>query len=339
MTTKLKESYIKRNEVEFKLKFRTISDLLRYHASERPDKMAYVFLSADGSSETFSWKEVYNKSMEIAKSLVEFGVKRNELVAISIRACPDWLFVNFGISLAGAIPVGVSFTYKDGSDVVTLMERLERCSTLFLDPGLDNETWNIFKKIIDSFDKTGNLKSQKMPSLKRIVCLHEPKDIEILTLDKLKHLAKDSTQLPTISENDIVYIFQTSGSTGVPKVVAHTHKSLSYLGYHFHHIGIRPEDRYYNDRPFQWLGGYPCNIYIGETRVTRSRMGKNPNDETEYLYKMIMQEKCTILGTLPAVVSEFMLKEVCRIKNGINSDNRSIKVSISFEMDQFIHCI
>ena len=311
MSTKLKESYVKSDEEEYKLKYRTIPDLLRYHASERPSKAAYVFLSADGSREIITWKEVYDKSMEIAKSLVEFGVKRQELVAISLRACPDWLFVNFGISLAGAIPVGVSFTYKDGNDVVALMHRLKTCSTLFLDPGPENETWDIFLQLTDTLDIDGHMKSQKLPSLKRLVCLHKPTDdAEVLTLDELKHLAKDGIELPAVSEDDIVYIFQTSGSTGVPKVIAHTHKSLSHWGHYFHHIGLRPDDRYYNDRPFQWFGGFPKNIYIGETRVTRSRMGVNPDNETEFVYKMIIQEKCTALATLPATVSELMLKEV-----------------------------
>ena len=170
MATKLKDSYVKGNEAKYRLKYRTIPDLLRYHSSERPDKAAYVFLSADGTSESITWKEVYDKSMEIAKSLVEFGVKRNEVVAISFRACPDWLFVNFGILLTGAIPVGVAFTYKDGIDVIALMERLEKCSTIFLDPGQNNEIWDIFIKIIDAFDKYGNLKSQQMHSLKQMVC-------------------------------------------------------------------------------------------------------------------------------------------------------------------------
>lgn len=315
MTAKLKESYVRSSEVEYKLKYRTLPDLLRYHASERPDKTAYVFLSADGSSETFTWEEVYNKSSEIAKSLVEFGVKRNELIAIAFRACPDWLFVNFGISLASAIPVGVSFTYKDGSDVVALMERLETCSTMFLDPGDDNETWDILMKITDTFDKTGSIESKKMPSLKRLVCLYKPSASEVFTLGELKRLAKDSAQLPIVSEDDIAYIFQTSGSTGVPKVIAHTHKSLSHWGHYFHYIGLRPDDRYYNDRPFQWFGGYPKNIYIGETRVTRSRMGKNPDNETEFVYKMILQEKCTAFATLPAIISDLMLREVFLIRN------------------------
>ena len=76
---------------------------------------------------------------------------------------------------------------------------------------------------------------------------------------------------------------------------------------------MRPDDRYYNDRPFQWIGGYPTNIYIVETRVTRSRMGKNTDNEVEYVYKMILQERCTVLGTLPSVICEFMLKEVCLV--------------------------
>ena len=77
---------------------------------------------------------MYEESNRVTQSLTRMGIRRNEIVAISFRAFPDWLFVNFGIMLAGAIPIGVSFTYTDGSDVIAPLQRLETYSAMFLHP-------------------------------------------------------------------------------------------------------------------------------------------------------------------------------------------------------------
>ena len=304
-------SYCKCEGNELKLKLSRIPELLRYRAGVTPDKTAFVFLSTQARRETFTWREIYDHSYQCAKSLVEFGIKQKDIVAIAFRTSPEWLFVNFGSILAGAIPMGISFTYKDGSDVIALMSRLQTCSALFLDPGEDNDIWNIFKKLIDTCDKDGNLKSAKIPSLSRLVCLHEPEESRnTLTLDKLRTLANDDTQLPEVAEDDVVGLFQTSGSTGVPKIIVHTHRSLSYFAHYNTGIGLIEEDVLFNDRPFNWLGGYPKNIFTGETRVTRSGNCKVPEDLAQFIHNAVLQERCTFLFSLPPLLYDILQKGV-----------------------------
>ena len=296
-------------------KYRTVPDVLRHHSTERPNKTAFVFLSSEGARKAITWKELYVKSVQMAKSLVELGVKRNELVAISVRDSPEWLFIHYGIVMAGAIPFGLSFMSPDGSDVITLLQRLEKCSSIFLDPGPNNYSWNIFKTIVERIDGKGNLKLHKITSLRYCVCLFKPNnETNVLSLAEFENMAKEYTQLPNINEDDTLVLFQSSGSTGVPKVIAHTHKSLSHCVRFFTLSGLTGEDDdvIYNGLPFRWMGGYMWNMYHGETRVTRSGMCKMPDDMSEFVYNAILQEKVTLLFTLLSFVAELMQRKVSK---------------------------
>ena len=311
MAVKYSESYINSILDEDELDFRTIPELLQHHATVSPNKAAFVFLSTETDRITVSWQEVFEKSQQFARATVQLGVKPKEIVAICYRTCPEWIFTNFGVIMAGAVPISLSFTYEDGSDVIAMMKLLANCAAIFIDPGLNDGTWNIFKKIIDRFDKNGNLVSSQMPSLRYMASLFAPADSEnILTFDELIKQSKVSTPLPKIHSEDIIGLFQTSGSTGMPKVIAHTHKFYNYLGLSSQYLESGPDEIIYNDRPFSWLGGYPDNMYQGETRVTRSGMCKAPESSTDYLYNVIMQERCSSIVLLPARIEEMMQMEV-----------------------------
>ena len=311
---KYENSYAKGSGNFTEEKYRTVPDVLRHQATVRPNKTAFVFLSTDAARQAITWKEVYEKSVKVAKALVELGVKRTELVAISVRDSPEWLYIHYGIILAGAIPFGLSFMAPDGSDVIKLLQRLETCSVIFLDPGPSDGAWNIFKTLVESFDGKGNLKVPKVPSLRHCVCMFTHNDIEtnVLSLSEFESMAKDDTQLPTINEDDIQVLFQSSGSTGVPKVIAHTHKSLSHCARYFKLTGLtgKDDDVIYNGLPLRWMGGYLWNMYHGETRVTRSGMSKMPDNMSEFVYNAILEEKVTFLFTLFSFVAELMERKV-----------------------------
>ena len=313
MTEKYCQSYAKGKEDVYEPKYHTVPEFLRHHSKVRPDKTAFVFLSTDGPRQTVIWKEVYTKSVQMAKSLVELGVKRKELVAISVRDSPEWLFIHYGIIMAGAIPFGLSFMTPDGSDVAALLKRVENCRAIFLDPGPNNYSWNIFKTFVESMDGNGNVTSSKITSLRYCVCMFKPNDAtNVLSLSELETMAKEDTQLPTIHDDDIQILFQSSGSTGVPKVIAHTHKSLINSVRFFKLAGMTGDDDdvIYNGLPFRWMGGYIWNVYNGETRVTRSGLCKIPDNMSEFVFNAILQENVTVTFTLLSFVDALMKREV-----------------------------
>ena len=294
------------------IKLETIPDYLFHHYTNHPDREAFVFAHTNGSRTAVSFGQLYEKATILAKSFLALGVKKSEVIAVNLRSCPEWLFATFGAILAGARPISLSFTYTDGNDVIAMMKKLEICSTIVLDPVEDVETWKIFQKLVNEYDEKGHVQSDLMPYLKYLICRQRPIDENnVLTIEDMMTWTHRDITLPTVKPEDIVAIFQTSGSTGVPKTITHTSASiisgLTTLTDDF------PEDTFsviINDRPFSWAGGFPWSVVSGETRVTRYGYSEEPKHLVEFLVNVIKRENCTTLLALPPLLYSFIQKQV-----------------------------
>ncbi|XP_060601513.1 uncharacterized protein LOC132754818 [Ruditapes philippinarum] len=311
MANDLIDSYVKIIvEDDIHSEFLTIVDCLKHYANTQSETEAFVFVSTDGSRQSVTWSELYNKSKAVAKSFMRLGVRKMEVIAINIRNSPEWLYANFGAIIAGAIPISVSFTYVDGSDLVALMEKLQTCSLLVIDPGLLNVNWDIITRIIDTYGENGTVKSVQIPYLRYLIGFSfDDVDAHVLKFDDLIQDIDSDICLPSLSSKDTVSLFQTSGSTGVPKVVAHTHetflkgitaKLVEYMD---------PKYKQFNDRPFAWIAGYPLSIITGQTRVVISGFCKPPDDRVSFMIDLIQRERCSSVFALPPLMHEIIKRQ------------------------------
>ena len=294
---------------------RTIPDILKLHYEDRPEKEAIVFAHTDGTREPITYKDIYKYSSNVAKSYLSLGVKPSEIIAITMRPCPQWLYAAFGAMIAGARPIGLSFTYKDGSDVIAAMKKLRTCSAIILDPGAADENWNVFLKLVNSYDDKGNVQSDQMPYLRYLI-YHDRSERQtpnVLTMEQLMKWNNLDITLPDLKPDDIAVMFQTSGSTGVPKAVVHTHRSIinavSSPADDLKWV-YSPSGPLFNDRPFTWLGGFPLTVISGTTRVTRCGYCYPPEDHIGFLIEVIQREKCTCLLALPGMLNMFLERQV-----------------------------
>ena len=304
-------------------KLNTVPDYLHFRYKNHPDRNAYVFAHTDGSRTIVTFGQLYENANALAKSFLKLGVKKSEFIANNLRSCPEWLYVTFGAILAGARPISLAFTYTDGSDVIAMMKKLETCSAIVLDPAEDIHTWKIFQKLVTKYDTKGQVQSDLMPYLKYLICRNKPVDEgNVLIIDEMLNWKSGEVTLPTIYPEDIVALFQTSGSTGVPKAVAHTNRS--FIGCIKGFTRQYSEDEIsimFNDRPFTWLGGFPWNVVTGETRVTRFGYSEPPTDWIEFLINVVRNERCTFLVALPPLLNSFMERQVSLtikcVENGV----------------------
>jgi len=213
--------------------------------------------------------------------------------------------------IAGIIPVGISFTYADGSDVVATMQRLQTCSLLLVDPGEENENWKVLEKLVDTYSSDGSVRSKQMPYLRYLIG-HE-KDTSVMkgvrTLTSLLEDDVDGIAIEAMPNDPITFLFQTSGSTGTPKLIAIKQKTT--LLYKALSTSQTHPSKFFNDRPFTWSGGFPSEPIFGGTRVTFTGFSAHGVGRFEAIVKAINTERCTKMLAFPPFILEMNQKKVC----------------------------
>ncbi|XP_060581019.1 acetyl-coenzyme A synthetase-like, partial [Ruditapes philippinarum] len=313
MEEKFTRSYIKVDGPRGTLKHQTFPEVMKHYAETKPDGESVVFVSTDGTREYVTWLQLYQRSQIMAKSLIKMGIQRHEIVAVNVRCCPEWLYATFGAMMAGAIPVSISFTYTDGSDLIALMKKMETCSLLILDPGADSINWNILRKLLDEYKADGRTKSKKMPYLRYILGVRFDGHPDASYVNDIWNLLAEDhpdVELPVIKPEDLTGLFQTSGSTGVPKLVAHVQRSSFKAVCKLDTLELlNPKYILFNDRPFNWGGGYPASILTGQTRVTFSEFCNPPKDRLSFMIDVIVKEKCSMIFALPPLMHELIKRQ------------------------------
>lgn len=282
--------------------YQSIPDRLRDIAKQYPDREAIVFLTTTGKRNVIKYQELYDQAKCFARGLIEVGIKKNDVIGISNKNCVEWEISTLGAQMAGAIPLHFFFKRLDGSDVLETLHGIPQCTTLIIDPGNGDINIDICENLLSSFDPgvSGSVSSDTLVDMRKVLLLvpSEKKGTKCSTISDLIKLGKSSNcELPQISPDDNAAIFLTSGSTGIPKAVPQTHISLIRSGMDFgKYMDLVPGDRHYNDRPFSWLGGYPCAFLVHmTTRITASDIMalKTIDDINVFTVKSLETENCT----------------------------------------------
>jgi len=192
--------------------------MIRAKSSEYGALVAMSF-KADGAWKNITYSELGGYIENLAKGLLELGVKAGERVGIMAPNSPEWAIADFAIQSVGAITVPIYATNTSGqAEYITEDAGLK---VMFVGGAEEHEKVSPFAP---------------KSSLEKIVVLHgAPSEHSENTLTYSELLAKGSESsrdgeiddiLQGISVDDIATIIYTSGTTGEPKGVMLTHANF-----------------------------------------------------------------------------------------------------------------
>lgn len=277
--------------------------LLAKRAFLNPNTEAFVNAN---SGERLSFEALNARCNQLAQALLADGVKKEERIGILLMNSSEFVETYFACAKIGAVAVPLNWRLvPDELEFILKDSGTERL--VFGEEFLDNVI-----ELESRGDKT-DIKQwlQVSPS---------STPIESFATDYRAFRDAADTAEPEIraSEDDMMYIMYTSGTTGLPKGVVHTHNSaiwavLTIAATMYAHEG----DRYLNPLPMFHVGALTpltISIYQGVTSVVMSSF------DPKLAWEIIAQEKVTTGLMVPAMLN-FMLQ----IPGHENYDRSSVR--------------
>lgn len=186
----------------------------------------------------WTWAELKSHVDHHARALIGIGVTPGTRIGIWAPNCWQWCVTQFATAKIGAILVNINPAYRSSELEYVLSQ--SGCSWLISAQAFKNSDYHeIIRQAIPELANTlpGNLKLERLPSLRGIITLADHAPSGLMTWDKLQTHAEQVGQreLDSISAglqfDDPINIQYTSGTTGFPKGATLSHHNILNNGY------------------------------------------------------------------------------------------------------------
>jgi long-chain acyl-CoA synthetase len=203
---------------------RTFCDLLAQTAAERGDDPAFSDRDDDGPWQTITWAQARRQALELAAGLADLGLQPGERVALMLPNRVEHVLADLGVVHAGG--VSVTFYSTLAADQVGYVASDCDARIAVLDGAAELARW---QPVLD-----------RLPGLKKIIVRDAavcPSSDMYLTWADFAALGRSryaaaaeevARRVTAISPDDPVTVLYTSGTTGNPKGVVTTHRSVLY---------------------------------------------------------------------------------------------------------------
>ena len=219
----------------------TLGGFIAEIAERYPDNEAVVYRDCSGVDHSWSYVQLYEGSVRVARSLLACGVTKDARVGILCTNRPEWLLSIFGAALAGAVGVAIStFSTRRElehqlkiADVEILLMEAEIASHNFV-----ADLNEMCPELAQA--NPGRLYSPQFPFLRRIVVIDS--NSNTAAIENWDRFLEHGASIPetmvaatssSVSEVDNGLVFFSSGSTAMPKAILQRHRAASLQCWRF----------------------------------------------------------------------------------------------------------
>ena len=273
---------------------------------QTPNKIAYHFISENGIETKLSYCELNSKVSKLANGLKSLGVKKGDIIAIYLPMIEEAIVSILAAAKIGAIQTIIFSGYSSES----LQIRLQDCHAkiLLTSDGFNRKGKDVSQKTtIESAIIDTDIEKIIMVSYMGIDQYEKSEKIQFY--DELVSNQSDSCDTEIMDSEDPLFILYTSGTTGKPKGVIHTHGGFSVFAGHqaSYLVDIHQNDTLFWPADVGWITGLVWNVYglliMGASAIIYDGALDYPTEDR--IWQILSKHNATIFGISPTAVRLF----------------------------------
>ena len=256
---------------------------LTQRACLSPDLEAFV---EPATNTRVTYRELNSRINRCASAMATLGLQPGDRIALLMQNCLEFLDLFYGAAKLGIV-------------VVPLNTRLTPSELSFILS--DSGTKALFYGAECAELRSGIKTSKDHPlSIESWVQVHAGGGADH-SLDALLAQASDAEPEVTHGGDDNLFIMYTSGTTGLPKGVVHTHSTISWAAMSWvATMDVRYQDRLLLPLPMFHVAALTSVI---SSAVRGSTVVSMPNFDPLSVWALIKDERVTTAGSVPAILN------------------------------------
>lgn len=271
----------------------TTSSILNYVESEYGDREIISYCEKD-TVFRYNYKEFAIRVKQLANNLISKGVKQGDRVATLAWNTHRHMELYYAISGIGAICHTINPRYST-EQIRYIVENAGDVALYF-----DSE-----------FSDSAQMLSQADLGIKHFICLSQlqkPLEIsEYTTYEEELSCYSSSFTWPKLDENTGAALCYTSGTTGNPKGVLYTHRSIclhSIISSHHENLDIISQDVICPIVPLFHVNAW--GLPYSAPMFGASLVFAGSNMQPEKLFKILNEENVTYIAGVPTILSSLL---------------------------------
>jgi acyl-CoA synthetase (AMP-forming)/AMP-acid ligase II len=262
----------------------TIDALVRHHAAQTATKAVVI-----DSDRQLTYGELDRTTMDLAGGFLEAGVGKGTRVGLIMPNRAGWVQVAIALTRIGAVLVPLS-TLLPARELIAQLRTSAVQFLISVEEFRGHRYLDDLASTLGLSDLGGTLRHTELPALRHV-----------WTADALTPASGGSfvdAVTKTVTPSDTMVIMFTSGSSGPPKGVLHSHGgALGAVRAGLASRCIDADSRLYLPMPFFWVGGFASGVLsalvAGATLITE----KIPEPETTL--RLLERERVTLFRGWP----------------------------------------
>jgi fatty-acyl-CoA synthase len=210
----------------------TLASILDRVAAKYPKNEAIV-----SGRQRINYETLTDRVNSMAYALLKMGVKKGDKVAIWMSNIPEWVYVHFACIKIGAPIIPLNTRYRT-HEVEYILRQSDTTTLFMMDRFIKAEYVPMINEVLPELKdcKPGELKSKKLPLLKRVIIRSDKSFPGMLNYAEVLESGKDYASSDAVKKaqqkvkpEDTYIIPFTSGTTGFPKGVVTTNYQYSRI--------------------------------------------------------------------------------------------------------------